>query len=157
MGRGNPHHRGGIELTAYLLPDSEAIVIEAAGVYLEKEFGVKPTIRVAMPNDWYDLFPLVMIRKSSGTARDSNHLDAGVFTVHAFHHSRREASLLARQVRAALKAACTERFRSKSEPGNPGLSHFKEVTGPLYSSGDTQLNHPDVHRFVASYIIHSHR
>lgn len=144
-------------MTAYLLPDSEAIVIEAIGVYLEKDFGITPNIRISMPNDWYDLFPLVMARKSSGTARDSNHLDAGVFTVHCFHSSRREASLLARQVRAALKAACTDRFRSTKEPGNPGLAHFKEVTGPLFSPGDTQLQHSDVARFVASYIVYSHR
>ncbi|MGW1278449.1 phage tail termination protein [Streptomyces tsukubensis] len=157
MGRGHPHHRGGSELTAYLLPDSEAIVTEAVQHYLERDFAAKPVIRVAMPADWYDRMPLVVIRRSSGTARVPAHLDAGVFTAHAFHSTRRDASLLARQVRAALLAASAERFRSRTEPGRPGLSHVQEVTGPLYSPGDSQLVHPDVHRFVASYIVSTHR
>ncbi|WP_455908070.1 phage tail termination protein [Streptomyces griseofuscus] len=131
--------------------------MEAVDTYLKKEFGREAAVRVVMPNNWLDIFPLVVIRKSSGTARNSNHLDSGVFTVHCFASTRRDASLLARQVRAALASACRDRFRSELEPGNPGLSYFKEVTGPLYSSGDTQLNHADVHRFVASYIVYSHR
>ncbi|MET8684846.1 hypothetical protein ABZV77_11570 [Streptomyces sp. NPDC004732] len=146
-------------MTARLLPDSEALALEAARCYMAKLYGAEwkakgheVTFVVEMPTDWHSRGPFVMIRRSSGTARDSRVLDSGVFTVHTFAGSRRDASRLARQVRQCLYMAALERFHN--EEG--ALTYFKEVTGPLYSSGDTQLDHPDVNRFVASYILYSH-
>ncbi|MFF4298027.1 hypothetical protein ACFY0N_30775 [Streptomyces vinaceus] len=136
-----------------ILPDSESLARDALEHHLVRDFKRTDTsVRVIMPNDWIKLFPLVTIRKSSGTARNARYLDSGVFTVHCFAGSRKEASLLSRQVRRALADACLERYSD----GEGALTYFKEITGPLYSSGDTQLNHPDVHRFVASYILYSH-
>lgn len=136
----------------FILPDSESLARDAVEFHMKRDFNPDVNVRVIMPNDWKDMFPLVTIRRTSGTARDSQHLDSGVFTVHAFAATRKEASVLSRQVRKALYDACMERFHN--EEG--GLTFFREVTGPLYSPGDTQLNHPGVHRFVASYILYSH-
>ncbi|GEB50445.1 hypothetical protein [Streptomyces cacaoi] len=136
-----------------VLPDAEGIVLEALRAYLPELGGRPVTHVIAMPNDWGRLFPLVMARKSAGSAVDPRYLDSSVFTVHAFASDRREASLLARSVRQALYTAAQAQFAATEYGGY--LSHFREVTGPMYSAGDTNLNHPDIYRFVASYLLNT--
>lgn len=134
---------------SYLLPDSEAIILEALRQYVPEVAGTLVKYVVKMPDEWYHQLPLVMVRRTAGTAENSSYLDQAVFTVHTFGSDRREASLLSRMVRKGLVDASKVPFTSQTEGGS--MFHFREIGGPFYSAGNDNVHHPDVHRFVASY------
>ncbi|WP_406379052.1 hypothetical protein [Streptomyces sp. NBC_00197] len=134
---------------SFLLPDTEAIALEALREYVPL-LGEDPiNYVVKMPDEWYHLMPVVMVRRTAGTAEHSSYLDQAVFTVHCFASSRRDASLLSRMVRKGLVDAAKAPFVSKTEGGS--MFHFREIGGPFYSAGNDNVHHPDVFRFVASY------
>jgi hypothetical protein len=134
---------------SYLLPDSEAIILEALREYVPDVAGKPIKYVVKMPDEWYHQIPIVMVRRTAGTAEHSSYLDQAVFTIHCFGNDRREASLLSRMVRKGLVDAARKPFVSVAESGS--LFHFREIGGPFYSAGNDNVHHPDVFRFVASY------
>ncbi|MFB7420776.1 hypothetical protein ACFC1L_40070 [Streptomyces sp. NPDC056210] len=134
---------------SYLLPDSEAIALEALRLYVPDLAGTPIQYVVKMPDEWYHLMPVVMVRRTAGTAENSSYLDQAVFTVHCFASTRRDASLLSRSIRKGLLDASRVPFVSKTEGGS--MFHFREIGGPFYSAGNDNVHHPDVFRFVASY------
>lgn len=134
---------------SFLLPDTEGIAIEALREYVPSLGEAPITYVVKMPDEWRNLMPVVMIRRTAGTAEHSSYLDQAVFTVHCFASTRREASLLARMVRKGLVDAARAPFVSETEGGT--MFNFREIGGPFYSAGNDNVHHPDVFRFVASY------
>lgn len=134
---------------SYLLPDSEAIILEALRTLLPDLNGTPITYVVKMPDEWYHMLPVVMVRRTAGTAEDSSYLDEAVFTTHVFGSDRRTASLLSRMVRKTLLDASRMPYVSATEGGS--MFRFREIGGPFYSAGNDNVHHPDVFRFVASY------
>ncbi|MCC3773485.1 hypothetical protein [Streptomyces sp. UNOB3_S3] len=130
-------------MNVYVLPDTEALVLHALRAYLP----TGTAVRVAMPQHWAGLLPLVVARRVGGKARDPRFIDSGMFTVEALAASRPAASLLARQARGALLAACRDQHR-----GSDGyLSRFIEVTGPFMTGDALTAGHPGACRFTATY------
>ncbi|MEV4441157.1 hypothetical protein AB0K09_19480 [Streptomyces sp. NPDC049577] len=127
----------------YVLPDSEALVLDALRAYLP----AGTEVRVAVPQHWAGVLPLVVARRVGGKARDPRFIDSGMFTVEALAGTRPAASLLARQARGALLAACRDQHR-----GPDGyLSRFTEVTGPFPTGDALTAGNPEVYRFTATY------
>jgi hypothetical protein len=134
---------------SYLLPDSEAIALEALREYVPLFNDTEIKYVVKMPDEWLHLLPIVMVRRTAGTSEDPSYLDQAVFTVHCFASTRRDASLLSRLVRKGLVDASKAPFVSTIEGGS--MFRFREIGGPFYSAGNDNVHHPDVFRFVASY------
>lgn len=134
---------------SYLLPDSEGIILEALREYVPDVAGVPVLYTVKLPDEWYHQLPLVLVRRTAGTAENASYLDQAVFTVHCYGRTRREGSLLSRTVRKGLVDAARKPFVSAIEGGT--MYRFREIGGPFHSAGNDNVHHPDVFRFVSSY------
>ncbi|WP_205519125.1 hypothetical protein [Streptomyces olivoreticuli] len=104
-----------------------------------------------MPQQWAALLPLVVARRVGGKARDPRFIDSGMFTVQTLAGSRAAASLLARQARGALLAACRDQYRG----ADGHLAHFTEVTGPFMTGDGLTTGNPEVFRFTATYQVNA--
>jgi hypothetical protein len=126
-------------VTTPILPDVDALVLKALRARLT-------AVRVAvdLPADWDAASPLVVAHRVGGAAPDPRFLDRALIDVQVWHTDRREASLLARTVRAILVDAC----RTAVSDAEGSLSHFTEVSGP-WSPGPG--DYANLSRFIATY------
>jgi hypothetical protein len=122
-----------------VLPDVESLVLKALRAGL-------PDVRAAVdyPADWDGTSPLIVTHRVGGAAIDPRFADRALMDVQCFHTDRREASRLARKVRAVLVDAC----RTKVADAEGSLAHFTEVTGPWSPGPGDNAN---VSRFIATY------
>ncbi len=122
-----------------ILPDVESLTLKAIRAAL-------PDVRAAVdyPADWDMASPLIVAHRVGGAALDYRFADRALMDVQCYHPDRREASRLARRVRAILVDACA----AKVADAEGSLAGFTEVTGPWCPGpGD----YPDVSRFIATY------
>jgi hypothetical protein len=126
-------------VTTPVLPDVEALTLKALRARL-----TAVRIVVDYPADWDAASPLVVAHRVGGAAPDVRFLDRALMDVQVWHTDRREASRLAREIRAILVDAC----RAAVSDAEGSLSHFKEVTGP-WSPGPG--DHANLSRFIATY------
>ncbi|MGW2398504.1 phage tail termination protein [Kitasatospora sp. NPDC001664] len=132
----------------YEMPDAERLVLLA----LRAAF---PGVRCAvyLPTDWQKTLRqvgrLLIARRVGGNERVPGHVDSGMFNVQCYALSRRDASEMARQARAALRRAARDQFA-----GPDGhLQNFREVTGPFMTTDPLTEAQPDFYRFTANYMI----
>ncbi|OKI71419.1 phage tail termination protein [Streptomyces sp. MJM1172] len=126
-------------MTTPILPDVDALVLKALRARLT-------AVRVAvdLPADWDAASPLVVAHRVGGAAPDARFLDRALMDVQVWHTDRREASKLAREVRAILFDAC----RTAVSDAEGYLSNFTEVSGP-WSPGPG--DYANLSRFIATY------
>ncbi|QPB09770.1 hypothetical protein CPT_Shady_009 [Streptomyces phage Shady] len=122
-----------------VLPDVEALTLKALSGRLT---GAR--VAVDYPADWDTASPLVVAHRVGGAALDARFLDRALMDVQVWAPDRREASRIAREVRAILFDAC----RSAVSDAEGYLSDFREVTGP-WSPGPG--DHANLSRFIATY------
>ncbi|WP_424216349.1 hypothetical protein ACN20G_29875 (plasmid) [Streptomyces sp. BI20] len=131
-----------------ILPDSEFIVIKALqGYHPETFFRIPADLhkRIARGET------VLAVYKTGGKAPATEFLDNGMFTVQTFSASRREASRVARHVRAWLRELCRNQTLIE---GEGFLAHFRELSGPMPVTNDElSSNQPELFRFVATYMV----
>src|SRR5690606_39650946 len=83
------------------MPDVDRLLTDAV-----REGLPEARVCVLMPPDWLESLPIVLIRQVPGGSSDFRGVATGTVDVQAIAGTRRDASALARNARAALVAAC---------------------------------------------------
>lgn len=123
------------------LPDSEALVLDAFRFYVPGvEFGVAPLA------DWNKLMPFVVVYKVGGKTLNPP-VDHSILSVSAFAGTRKQASVVARQVQSALYQAARDGFHSSEGV----ISAVQTIKAPVPIRDGLSGKHPDSFMFDATY------
>lgn len=124
-----------------ILPDAEALVIAAV-----RAGSPGVAVRVAWPDDWAAVLPMVVASRVAGNSVRPG-IDMAVIDVKCGATDRRSASLLARRVHAVLSGAATAQFAA--EGGY--LAALEQVSAPVHRDMGAPSPGPDLFVFQATY------
>lgn len=126
------------------MPDVDRLLTDAV-----REGLPEARVCVLMPPDWLESLPIVLIRQVPGGSSDFRGVATVTVDVQAIAGTRRDASALARNARAALVAACAAGFSN----GEGYLGAFRDVSGlPVEIRGGQPGDDPHQHfRFQGTY------